>query len=98
MAANAPLEASNAAAMIQFFMVSPWRGSLLNTQFRALLPAGIRLLERVRELQHAEIVAIAADDLDAHRQRVAGEPGGNRDRRVAGDGDVVAALHPVEVV
>src|SRR3954470_21038607 len=61
-------------------------------------PAGVHLLERVRELQHAGVVAIATDDLDADRQAVGGEAGGHRDRRMAGDGDEVAALHPVEVV
>src|SRR2546426_4312100 len=56
------------------------------------------LLEGVGELQDAEVVAVAADDLQADRKPVGRESGGDRDRRVAGDGDVVAALHPVEVV
>src|SRR5438094_9596723 len=56
------------------------------------------LLEGVGELQDAEVVAVAADDLDADREPVGREAGGDRDGRVAGDGDVVAALHPVEVV
>src|SRR5438876_6962800 len=56
------------------------------------------LLEGVGELQDAEVVAVAADDLDADREPVGREAGGDRVRRVAGDGDVVAAFHPVEVV
>src|SRR5207247_7324737 len=56
------------------------------------------LLEGVGELQDAEVVAVAADDLDADRKPFGGEAGGHGDRRVAGDGDVVAALHPIEVV
>src|SRR6267143_5597763 len=56
------------------------------------------LFEGVGELQHAEVVAVAADDLQADWKTFGGEAGGNRDRRVAGDGDVVAALHPVEIV
>src|SRR5882762_383191 len=56
------------------------------------------LLEGVGELQHAEVVAVAADDLQADGKPFRGEASGDRDRRVAGDGDVVAALHPVEVV
>ena len=44
-----------------------------------------RLLEGVRELQHAEIVAVAADDLQTDRQPVVGEPAGHRDRRAARD-------------
>ena len=50
------------------------------------------------ELQDAKIVAVAADDLQADGKPVGREARGDRDRRVAGDGDVVAALHPVEVV
>src|SRR3989475_2096472 len=56
------------------------------------------LLEGVGELQDAEVVAEAADDLQADRKIVGRKAGGDGDRRVAGDGDVVAALHPVEVV
>src|SRR5437667_6086173 len=56
------------------------------------------LLEGVGELQDAEVVAEAADDLQADRKIVGREAGRDRDRRVAGDGDVVAALHPIEVV
>src|SRR3989475_4882897 len=56
------------------------------------------LLEGVGELQDAEVVAVAADHLQPDREPVGRESGGDRDRRVAGDGDVVAALHPVEVV
>ena len=37
------------------------------------VPGG--LLERVRELQHAPLVAVAADDLHADRQPARGEPG-----------------------
>jgi len=42
------------------------------------------LLEGVGELQHAEVVAVAADDLQADRKPCGGEAGGDRDRRVAG--------------
>src|SRR2546426_4660783 len=64
----------------------------------AAFPGLCCLLEGVSELQHAEVVAVAAYDLDAYWKIVWRESGGDRDRRVAGDGDVVAALHPVEVV
>src|SRR6267378_1750104 len=64
----------------------------------AALPGLGCLLEGVGELQDAEVGAVAADDLQADRKPFGGESGGDRDRRVAGDGDVVAALHPVEVV
>src|SRR6478736_1761766 len=37
---------------------------------RPALPDLRRLVEGVGELQHAEVVAVAADDLDAHRQIV----------------------------
>src|SRR5882762_1493859 len=65
---------------------------------RAALPELRCLLEGVGELQDAEVIAVAADDLQADRKPFGREPGGDRDRGVAGDGDVVAALHPVEVV
>src|SRR3981189_461578 len=64
----------------------------------AMFPELCCLLEGVGELQDAEVVAVAADDLDADRKPFGGEASGHGDRRVASDGDVVAALHPVEVV
>src|SRR6267378_4173659 len=70
----------------------------LSRKRRAAFPELRCLFEGVGELQDAEVVAVAADDLDAYRKIVWRESGGDRDRRVAGDGDVVAALHPVEVV
>src|SRR5438552_18487324 len=81
---------------------SYWWSHLLNEDLcrkRGAAFPGLRcLLEGVGELQDAEVVAVAADDLQADREPVGREAGGHRDRRVAGDGDVVAALHPVEVV
>src|SRR2546421_12499991 len=65
---------------------------------RASWPDLRRLLEGVRELQHAEIIAVTPDDLDADRQPLRRERRGHRHRRMAGDGDVVAALHPVEII
>ena len=67
---------------------------------RALLPALGGVFESVRKLKDAEIVPVAADDLQADGKRgiVARESGGHRDRGMAGDGDVVAALHPVEII
>src|SRR5690606_6642854 len=62
----------------------------------ALADAG-GLLERVPGLQHRELPAVRADDLQAHRQPVRGEPCGHRERRVAGGRDVVGRAHPVEV-
>src|SRR5688500_18019840 len=66
--------------------------------FRPALPACSLDLEAVRELEDAEVVAVATDDLQADRQTLGREAGRHRERRVAGDGDVVAAFHPVEVV
>ena len=75
-----------------------WRRVLEWIDGGPALPDLRRFLEGVRELQHAEIVAVAADDLDPDRQPLGREAGGHRDRRMAGDGDVVAAFHPVEVI
>src|ERR1044071_2864122 len=73
---------------------------LLVVQRRAMLPCAGRGLKGVRELQHRKIGSIPADDLDAHGhwRSIRREAGRDRDRRMAGDGDVVAAFHPVEVV
>lgn len=49
------------------------------------------------ELQYAEVVAVAADDLQAHGQPLVSEAGRHLDRRVAGRRDVVAGLHPADV-
>src|SRR4051794_13965985 len=98
MAAWAANEANSAAAMNQWRMTSPWGGPILNSDRRPLLPDLGRLFEGVRELQHAEVVAVAPDDLQANRQSVGREARRHRDRRQAGDADVVAALHPVDVV
>src|SRR5215208_1108300 len=65
---------------------------------RAPLPHPGRALEGMRELQHAEVVAVASHDLQAYGEPVAGEAGGHRDRRVAGRGDEVAGLHPLHVI
>src|SRR3954464_2062297 len=73
------------------------RARLFHHARTALRVAG-GALERVRELQHAEVVAIAADDLQPDRQSLRREARGHRDGRMAGDADVVAALHPIDVV
>src|SRR6185369_477391 len=64
------------------------------SDWRTALPHLGLTLEGMRELQHAEIVAMATAD----RQAVGREAGRHGDRRMAGDSDVVAALHPVEIV
>src|SRR4029078_9110023 len=77
------------------------RGAALfraRSDWRTALPHLGLTLEGMRELQHAEIVAMATDDLQADRQAVGREAGRHGDRRMAGDSDVVAALHPVEIV
>jgi hypothetical protein len=56
----------------------------------------VRLFEGVRELQHAEVVAVASDDLPAQQQASGVKPAGTEIAGMAGDRDVVAALHPVE--
>src|SRR6185436_11066757 len=72
----------------------------LSFQRWAMLPCAGRGLKGVRELQHRKIGAIPADDLDAHGQRrvIRRKARRHRNSRVARDGDVVAALHPVEIV
>src|SRR5882672_2689524 len=88
---------ANAANHLCMFPPMGW-AILCACGVRALLPIAGRLLEGVRELQHAEVVAVAADDLQADRQAFAREAGGHRDRGMAGRGDPVAALHPVDVI
>src|SRR4029453_6775396 len=72
----------------------------LVVQRRAPFPCAGRGLKGLRELQHRKIGAVSSDDLDADGQRriVAREAGRYRNRGVARNGDVVAALHPVEIV
>jgi hypothetical protein len=43
----------------------------------AALPELCCVFEGVGELQHAEVIAVAADDLDADRKPVGGEAGGD---------------------
>ena len=63
----------------------------------ALAEAG-RLLEGVAHLEHAAVGPRCADDLQADRQPVVGEPAGHRQRRAAGRGDDRAGAHPLQVV
>src|SRR5439155_14389336 len=91
-----PLSVIAAIDPIDYCLVS--RNGDLRRKRGAAFPELGGLLEGVGELQDAEVVAVAADDLDADRKPFGGEAGGHGDRRVAGDGDVVAALHPIEVV
>src|SRR5438445_12540763 len=48
---------------------------------RAAFPELCCLLEGVGELQHAEVIAVAADDLQADRKPVGRASGGDRGRR-----------------
>src|ERR1044071_7421320 len=72
----------------------------LSFQRRAMLPCAGGGLERGGKLQDRKVRSVSADDLDAHGQRriIRRKARRHRNGRVAGDGDVVAALHPVEVV
>ncbi|KAG1254968.1 hypothetical protein G6F68_010606 [Rhizopus microsporus] len=67
-------------------------------QHGRLAPVLRSLFERVRQLQQCVFLAIAPDDLDAHGQARVGEAAGHRDRRMAGQRQVVARPHPVDVV
>src|SRR5437870_5668925 len=62
------------------------------------LPDAGRLLEGVRQLQHAEVVAVTADDLDADGQALGRKACRHRNRGMARRRDEVAALHPVDIV
>src|SRR6266446_658001 len=57
---------------------------------RPAFPERGRLFERVRDLQHAKVVPIAADDLQADRQAGTAEAARYRYRRRAGNGNVIA--------
>jgi len=56
------------------------------------------MFEGVGELEDAEVLLVAADDLEADGQAVGREACGHGNSRIAGSGDVPAALHPVDVV
>ncbi len=56
------------------------------------------LFERVCDLQHTEVVAVAPDDLHSDREPVGREPRRHGDRRTGRDRDVVRRLHPRDVV
>ena len=56
-----------------------------------------RLLERVRELEHAPVVTVTTDDLHPHRQPTWSEPARHGDRRVGHERHVPARAHPVDV-
>ena len=58
----------------------------------------IGLLEGVAELEDAEVLLVAADDLETDRKAFRCEAGGDRGSGIAGGGDIPAALHPVDVV
>src|SRR5262245_41014165 len=93
------LRSSFCRSLRGFSIGAPWAYSSLGlVEIGPALPDAGSGFESVRELQHREVLAIAADDLQPHRQSVGRESGRYRDRGVTGDGDVVAALHPVEVV
>ena len=64
----------------------------------ALLTEASRLFERVRDLQDAEVLFIAADDLHANRKSFRREAARHRGRWIACCRDVPAGLHPVDVV
>src|SRR5258708_38476085 len=49
------------------------------------------------DLQQAEIVLVASDDLQADWQSFAAESAGNGEGRGAGDGDAGTGTHPVDV-
>jgi hypothetical protein len=57
--------------------VPPRRASAAPLQRRPPLPVSCRLLERMGELQHAPIVPMTPDNLDAHGQSAVGEPAGH---------------------
>ena len=50
------------------------------------------------ELEHAEVLLVAAYDLQSDGEAFGREAGGDGSRWIAGSGDVPAALHPVDVV
>ena len=56
------------------------------------------LFEGVGELEDAEVLLVAADDLQADGQAFGREACGHGSSGIAGSGDVPAALHPVDVV
>jgi len=62
-----------------------------------LFPEPRGLFKCVSKLQHTEVGVVPADDLHTHRQPLRSKPAGHRNGRMAGDGDVIAALHPVDV-
>ncbi len=68
------------------------------SHWRPPQPVLRRLLERMRELQHAPFTAVPADDLNSNRKAGAGEPGRNRDGRIAHEAYVPARAHPVQIV
>src|SRR5437870_3429978 len=65
---------------------------------RPLLAEAGRLFERVRHLQDAEVVVVAAGDLQANRKSFGSEAGRDRRRWIARCRDVPTGLHPIDVV
>src|SRR4051812_26371843 len=63
----------------------------------SLTEAG-RLLECVSKLQDAEVLFVAADDLDAYRKSFWREACRHGCRRIPGRGDIPAGFHPVDIV
>src|SRR5580692_3402885 len=64
---------------------------------RALLAEAGGLFEGVGHLQDAEVLLVAADDLDADGEAFRGEAAGDRRGRIASGRDVPAGFHPVDV-
>ncbi len=57
-----------------------------------------RLFESVRHLQYAEVLLVAADDLQADRKTLRCETCRHGGRRIAPCRNVPATIHPVDVV
>src|SRR5260370_27252349 len=65
---------------------------------RMLLTEASRLFERVRHLQDAEVLLVAAHDLHAHWKSLWRETARHGSRWIARCRDIPAGLHPIDVV
>src|SRR4026208_1915162 len=65
---------------------------------RAGFAKSSHLLKSMSKLQHAKIVAVAADQLNAHGQTIRCESRRHGNRRTKGGRTPVSRLHPIEVV